>query len=194
MPLGHGIEGRIIFPLSLLARDWEPFHLFSPVVAGYFQGGHSYLNSLNSLNCTWIFTVLELYLKNSTFLYYVLEMFLKKIKKHLVVKSKQITHASHHIKFFMIHRNVSVENTTWAGTGTNCTWKMRHCTWKILELYLNFFVHNQWPPWIRYNPASLLFKIEVIFNIVQVLAWISIAGSTWIDQIRVKSYHWTTGP
>ena len=38
----------------------------------------------------------------------------------------------------------------------------------------NRYLHKQYVTPL----ASLLFKMEVIFNIVQVLAWISIAGST----------------
>ena len=84
------------------------------------QGGHSFLNSLNSMNCSWIFLVLQLFLKNTMFWL----LFLKCPWKVIFVSDAHKVYSFIQLLSLDKKSYVSVLNNIWLKfVGYNATYK-----------------------------------------------------------------------
>ena len=88
----------------------------------YYQGGKPFLNLLNSLNCSWIFLALKLFLKNTTFWL----LFLKCSWKYIFVSDAHKVYSFIQLSSLDKKSYVWVLNNIWLkflGLGYKATYK-----------------------------------------------------------------------
>ena len=126
-------------PLTEKRERTTWFHqiLFKAVINGniFFRGGHSFLNSFNSLNCSWISLILELFLKNTTFWLLFLKCSWEVIFDSDAHKVIVLYNCHHLIRSYNCHHLIRSYNCHHLIRSYNCHHLIRSPTFEYLTIF-----------------------------------------------------------